>query len=71
MVKVVTDSSSDIPPEVAQELGITVIPLYIRFGDETYRDPDGGGIGYIDGVNTIGDTDDLLHMAIDCHKTEF
>jgi len=38
MVKVVTDSSSDIPPEVAQELGITVIPLYIRFGDETYRD---------------------------------
>ncbi len=37
-VKVVTDSSSDIPPEVAQELGITVIPLYIRFGDEVYRD---------------------------------
>ena len=37
-VKVVTDSSSDIPPEVAQELGITVIPLYIRFGDEMYRD---------------------------------
>lgn len=37
-IKVVTDSSSDIPPEVAQELGITVIPLYIRFGDEVYRD---------------------------------
>ena len=37
-MKVVTDSSSDIPPEVAQELGITVIPLYIRFGDEVYRD---------------------------------
>jgi DegV family protein with EDD domain len=37
-VKVVTDSSSDIPPEVAQELGITVIPLYIRFGQEVYRD---------------------------------
>jgi DegV family protein with EDD domain len=37
-VKVVTDSSSDIPPEVAQELGITVIPLYVRFGDEVYRD---------------------------------
>jgi DegV family protein with EDD domain len=37
-VKIVTDSSSDIPPEVAHELGITVIPLYISFGDETYRD---------------------------------
>lgn len=38
MVKVVTDSSSDIPPEVARELDITVIPLYVRFGDEAYRD---------------------------------
>jgi DegV family protein with EDD domain len=38
LVKVVTDSSSDIPPEVAQELGITVIPLYVRFDDEVYRD---------------------------------
>jgi len=37
-VKIVTDSGSDIPPEVVQELGITVIPLYIRFGDEVYRD---------------------------------
>lgn len=37
-VQVVTDSSSDIPPEVAQELGITIIPLYVRFGDEVYRD---------------------------------
>lgn len=38
VVKVVTDSSADIPPEVAGELDITVIPLYIRFGSETYRD---------------------------------
>lgn len=38
VVKVVTDSSADIPPEVARELDITVIPLYIRFGDKTYRD---------------------------------
>jgi DegV family protein with EDD domain len=37
-VKIVTDSSSDIPPQVAEELGITVIPLYVRFGDEVYRD---------------------------------
>ena len=38
MVKVVTDSCSDITPQLAQELGITVVPLYVQFGDETYRD---------------------------------
>jgi DegV family protein with EDD domain len=37
-VKVVTDSTSDIPPEVAQELGITVVPLFIHFGNEVYQD---------------------------------
>jgi len=37
-VKVVTDSVSDVPPEVAQELGITVIPIGVRFGTETFRD---------------------------------
>ena len=38
MVEVVTDSCSDITPQLAQELGITVVPLYVQFGDETYRD---------------------------------
>ena len=38
MVKVVTDSCSDINPQLAQELGITVVPLYVQFGNETYRD---------------------------------
>ena len=28
-VKVVTDSTSDIPPELAAELGITVVPLTV------------------------------------------
>jgi len=37
-VKVVTDSCSDITPQIAQEFGITVVPLYVQFGDETYRD---------------------------------
>lgn len=37
-VKVVTDSVSDIPPQVVEELGITVIPLNVRFGEEVYRD---------------------------------
>ena len=38
MVRVVTDSCSDITPRLAQELGISVVPLYVQFGDETYRD---------------------------------
>lgn len=37
-VRIVTDSVSDLPAQVAQELGITVIPLNVRFGEEVYRD---------------------------------
>ena len=36
--KIVTDSTSDLTPEVAQELGIAVVPLYVHFGSEAYRD---------------------------------
>lgn len=38
MVKIVTDSVSDIPPQIARELDITVLPILIRFGEEVYRD---------------------------------
>ncbi|HEY6041849.1 MAG TPA: DegV family protein [Anaerolineae bacterium] len=38
MVKVVTDSLSDIPPALVQELEITVVPLLVRFGNDVYRD---------------------------------
>ena len=37
-IKIVTDSLSDITDDLAQELGITVVPLYVRFGEEVYRD---------------------------------
>jgi len=37
-VKVVTDSSSDIPPELVKELGITIVPIYVIFGQKVYRD---------------------------------
>ena len=37
-VKIVTDSVSDLTPEIADELGITVIPLSVHFGTEIYRD---------------------------------
>lgn len=37
-VKVVTDSTSDIPPNLAQDLNITVVPIYVIFGQKVYRD---------------------------------
>jgi DegV family protein with EDD domain len=37
-VAIVTDSVADLPPQVAEELGITVVPLVIRFGTDVYRD---------------------------------
>ena len=37
-VKIVTDSTADIPADVAKELDITTIPLYIHFGHEVYQD---------------------------------
>ena len=37
-VKIVTDSVADLPPQVVEELAITVIPLNVRFGTEVYRD---------------------------------
>lgn len=38
MIKVVTDSTCDLPPEMATELDITVIPCHVHFGTETYLD---------------------------------
>ena len=37
-VKVVTDSASDLPEDLAHEYGIEVVPLTIRFGDEEFTD---------------------------------
>jgi DegV family protein with EDD domain len=37
-VQVITDSTSDIPQEMVEKLGIRVVPIYVRFGDKTYRD---------------------------------
>jgi len=37
-VRIVTDSVADIPPDVAERYGITVVPAYVMFGLTTYRD---------------------------------
>jgi DegV family protein with EDD domain len=37
-VRIVTDSTSDIDPETAARLGIGVVPLTVRFGEQSYLD---------------------------------
>jgi DegV family protein with EDD domain len=36
--KVVTDSTADLPSELIDELDIAVVPEYVRFGAQSYRD---------------------------------
>lgn len=37
-VKIITDSTSDITSDLAQEMGITVVPLTVTFGHESFLD---------------------------------
>ena len=37
-VRIVTDSTCDMPPALAEELGIVVVPANVVINDETYRD---------------------------------
>jgi DegV family protein with EDD domain len=37
-VRIVTDSSCDLPASIAEDLDITIVPLSIRFGDEEFID---------------------------------
>lgn len=38
VVRIITDSACDLPDSIIEELGIEVVPLYIRFGDEELID---------------------------------
>lgn len=38
MVRIITDSTSDISPEEAEKLGVEVVPMGIVFGEQSYRD---------------------------------
>ena len=37
-VKIVTDSTADLPDEIVKELGIEVVPLNLHFGTTTFKD---------------------------------
>lgn len=37
-VKIVTDSAQDFEPKFLEDMGITVVPLNVHFGDESFKD---------------------------------
>ena len=38
MIRIVTDSTANVPPDIVDRFGISVIPLKVAFGDHAYRD---------------------------------
>ncbi len=39
-VRIITDSACDLPNDLVEQLGIRIVPLYIRFGDDELVDRD-------------------------------
>src|SRR4030042_4680798 len=37
-IQVITDRTADIPPEIIKQLNIRIVPVYVRYGEKTYRD---------------------------------
>lgn len=37
-IRIVTDSSSDLSVPMAEDLRVTVVPLYVRFGEEVFKE---------------------------------
>ena len=61
MIRIITDSSSNISQQEARELGITVIPLTIIFGDKQYRD--GVDISTDEFYKKLTSTEDFPHTS--------
>ena len=38
MIRIITDSASDITIEEAKELGVEVVPLHVIFGNDVFMD---------------------------------
>lgn len=37
-IRIMTDSTADLSPELVESFGIRVVPLLVQFGEETYKD---------------------------------
>lgn len=73
-VRIVTDSTAELSPDIARELGITVIPLNIHVGREKFRD--GIDLGALEFFGRLESTDSLpfttappLHVFEDIYRT--
>ena len=38
MIAIITDSTCDIPAEIAERVSLTVLPFLVVWGDQSYRD---------------------------------
>jgi DegV family protein with EDD domain len=38
MIRILSDSTCDLSPELVERYGIGIIPLYVHLGDKEYRD---------------------------------
>ena len=38
MIRIVTDTTCDLPPEMAEEYDVTIVPINIQFGTESYQE---------------------------------
>lgn len=61
MLKIITDSSSNITQEEAEKWGITVLPLTINFGSEEFRD--GIDIGTEAFYEKLVESEELPHTS--------
>ena len=61
MIRVVTDSSCDLPPEVVADLRVSVVPLTIRFGDDEFVD--GIELGVAEFWERVEESDSLPETA--------
>jgi DegV family protein with EDD domain len=37
-IKIISDTTADIPVSIQKELNISVVPMYVRFGEKVYKD---------------------------------
>ena len=37
-IKIITDSTSDLPLDLAESLGVTIVPANVIFGQEQFKD---------------------------------
>ncbi len=67
-VKIVTDSTADLPQSLRQERGIDMAPLHIILGDETF--PDDGSHGNAE-LFTFADTHNMLPKSAAVNEYQF